>query len=144
MYDPIYECMVKGEKVEEITHTYEDLKKTNEEEKNNRKSEKQKPEEHLEKLEERIKELGNTISQHPNALKDAGCKAVEELKATNGKELKDKASDIAMLAIIYNIYCKHPGFDFSFLGNDIVKLIQSWKANEAIEEATNDKSAPVK
>ncbi|PON76036.1 hypothetical protein PanWU01x14_037520 [Parasponia andersonii] len=86
-----------------------------------------------EKLEEKIKELEKTISEHPNILKKAMAevarKAVEEFRATEGKELEEKTSDIASPTIIYNIFCEHPDFDFSILGEDVVELIQSWKEN---------------
>ncbi|PON67920.1 hypothetical protein PanWU01x14_099170, partial [Parasponia andersonii] len=73
-----------------------------------------------EKLEEKIKELEKTISEHPDILKEAtteaAYKAVEEFKATEGKELEEKASDVASSTIIFNIFCEHPDFDFSILG----------------------------
>ncbi|POO04202.1 hypothetical protein TorRG33x02_005060, partial [Trema orientale] len=76
-----------------------------------------------EKLEEKVKDLEKTISEHPDALKkaaeEAGHKAAEDFKVTEVKELEEKASDIASSTIIYNIYCKHPEFDFSILGEDV-------------------------
>ncbi|PON80614.1 hypothetical protein PanWU01x14_001700, partial [Parasponia andersonii] len=88
-----------------------------------------------EKLEEKIKELEKTISKHPDILEkattEAAYKAIEEFKATEGKELEEKASDIALSTIIYNIFCEYPDFDFSILGEEVVELVQSWREVEA-------------
>lgn len=151
MYDPVLECMKKGEKVEEMAQVLEDLKKTREDEKSSFELEKKQQREDLakeklekERLEEKIKGLEKTISEHSDALKkaveEAGRKAVEDFKATEVKELEKKASDIASSTIIYNIYCEHPEFDFSILGEDVIELIKSWKDAEAAEK-TADRGA---
>ncbi|PON94264.1 hypothetical protein TorRG33x02_100020, partial [Trema orientale] len=92
-----------------------------------------------EKLEEKIKELEKIISEHPDALKEAmkkvDHKAIEEFKTTESKELEEKASDIASSTIIYNIFYEHPEFDFSILGEDVVKLVESWKVAEAARKS---------
>ncbi|PON35695.1 hypothetical protein PanWU01x14_334330, partial [Parasponia andersonii] len=132
MHDPILECLKKAEKAKEITQAFEDLEKAREEKRKAFELERQqltkeKPEK--EKLEEKIKELEKIISEHPDRMKeattDAAHKAIEEFKATEGKELEEKASDITSSTIIYNIFCEHPNFDFSILGEDMVELIQS-------------------
>ncbi|PON54145.1 hypothetical protein PanWU01x14_196940, partial [Parasponia andersonii] len=58
------------------------------------------------------------------ATTEAAHNAVEEFKATEGKELEEKAADIASSIIIYNIFCEYPDFDFSILGEDVVELVQ--------------------
>ncbi|PON68489.1 hypothetical protein PanWU01x14_094600 [Parasponia andersonii] len=130
MYDPVLKCMEKGEKVEEITQACEELKKT-QEEKNNFESKKKQLQESVAKeklekkqLEEYVKELEKTISQYLDAFKEAGRKAVEDFKATDGKEHEDKANNITTSTIIYNIYFGHPRFNFSFLGKDIVEFVR--------------------
>ncbi|PON71774.1 hypothetical protein TorRG33x02_253660, partial [Trema orientale] len=146
MYDPVLESIDQGEKVVKVSQELEDLKKTCEEEKNSFESEKKQLQEDLEKeklekekLEEKIKTLEKTITEHPEALKkaaeEAGRKAIEDFNATEVKEIKEKASDIASSTIIYNIYFEHPEFDFSILGEDIVELVNSWKEAEAVEKA---------
>ncbi|PON67352.1 hypothetical protein PanWU01x14_103330 [Parasponia andersonii] len=142
MHDPVLECLEKAEKVEEITQAFEDSEKARKEEKRAFDLERQQLLEGLakekfekEKLEEKIKELEKTISDHPDRMKEATTetthKAVEEFKATEVKELEDKASDIASSTIIYNIFCEHPDLDFSILGEDVIELVQSWKEDEA-------------
>ncbi|PON44694.1 hypothetical protein PanWU01x14_264770 [Parasponia andersonii] len=88
-----------------------------------------------EKLEEKIKDLEKTISEHPDRMEEATTeaahKAIEEFKATEVKELEDKASDIALSTIIYNIFCEHLDFDFSILGEDVSELVHSWREDEA-------------
>ncbi|PON63197.1 hypothetical protein PanWU01x14_132910, partial [Parasponia andersonii] len=88
-----------------------------------------------EKLEKKIKDLEKTISEHPDRMKEATTeaahKAIEEFKATEVKELEEKASDITSSTIIYNIFCEHPDFDFSILGEDVVELVHSWREDEA-------------
>ncbi|PON71870.1 hypothetical protein PanWU01x14_070570 [Parasponia andersonii] len=136
MYDLVLECMEKGEKVEEMAQAFEDLKMIRKEERNSFESEKQqlckdpaKEKFKNEKLEEKIKEFEKTISEHLDVLKkataEAACKAVEEFRATEGKELKEKANDIASSTIIYNIFREHPDFNFSTLGKDVVELVQN-------------------
>ena len=152
MYDSVLESLEKGDKVEETTRSLKDLEKTRESEKESFESEKKQLRENLEKtklekekLEERVKELEKTISEHPDALKkaaeEAGRRAVEDFKASEVKELEEKASDIASSTIIYNIYCEHPEFDFSILGEDVVELVNSWreaeKEAEAVKNATS-------
>ena len=145
MYDPVLECMEKGEKTIKITQELEDLKKTREDESNSFESEKKQLREDLEKeklekekLVEKIKTLEKAISEHENVLKkvaeEAGRKAVDDFKANEVKELEEKASDLASSTIIYNIYYEHPEFDFSILGEDVVELVQSWKDSEAAEK----------
>ncbi|PON53253.1 hypothetical protein PanWU01x14_203660, partial [Parasponia andersonii] len=152
MHDPVLECMEKAEKVEEMTKAFEDLNKTREEERNSFELEKQQLCEELakkklkkEKLEKKIKELEKTIIEHPDVLKkatkEAACKAVEEFRATESKELEDKASDIASSTIIYNIFCEHLDFDFSILGEDVVELVQSWKETKAAKNGEASTSA---
>ena len=146
MYDPVLECMEKGDKVEEISEALEDSKKTLQDEKSSFESEKKQLQEDLEKakleigkLEEKVKNLEQTITEHPEALKkateEAGRKAIEDFRATEVKEIEEKASDIASSTIIYNIYCEHPEFDFSILGEDVVELVNSWREAEAAEKA---------
>ncbi|PON69413.1 hypothetical protein PanWU01x14_088540, partial [Parasponia andersonii] len=136
MYDPVLECIEKAEKVEEISQALEDSEKAREEEKKSFELENQylcedlaKEKLEKEKLEEKIKELEKTISEHPDILErattEAAHKAIEEFKATEGKELEEKASDITSSTIIYNIFCEHPDFDLSILGEDVVELVQS-------------------
>ncbi|PON67560.1 hypothetical protein PanWU01x14_101970, partial [Parasponia andersonii] len=97
-----------------------------------------------EKLEEKVKELKKTISEHPDVLKEVTIevvrKAVEEFKATEGKELEEKASDLASSTIIYNIFYEHPDFDFSIFGEDVVELVQSRKEIEASKDHGAGKS----
>ncbi|PON68171.1 hypothetical protein PanWU01x14_097310 [Parasponia andersonii] len=117
-----------------MTQVFKDSKKTREKEKNSFELKKQQLCEDLakeklekEKLDEKIKELEKTISEHPDILKEATTetarKAVEEFRATEGKELEEKVSDIASSTMICNIFCEHPGFNFSILGEDVVKLV---------------------
>ncbi|PON46223.1 hypothetical protein PanWU01x14_253470, partial [Parasponia andersonii] len=84
-----------------------------------------------ENLEEKVKELEKVVSEYPNRMREATTeavhKAIEEFKATEVKELEDKARDIASSTIVFNIFCEHPDFDFSILGEDMVELVQSWK-----------------
>ncbi|PON69939.1 hypothetical protein PanWU01x14_084030, partial [Parasponia andersonii] len=136
MHDPVLECLEKAKKVEEITQAFENSEKAQEEEKTAFNLERQQlledlAKEKLEKenLEEKVKELEKTISEHPDRMREvtteAVHKAIEEFKATEVKELEDKASDIASSTIIFNIFCEHPDFDFSILGEDMVELVQS-------------------
>ncbi|PON79170.1 hypothetical protein PanWU01x14_012860, partial [Parasponia andersonii] len=136
MHDPVLECLEKAKKVEEITQAFENSEKAQEEEKKAFDLERQQlleglAKEKLEKenLEEKVKELEKTISEHPDRMKEATTeavhKAIEEFKATEVKEHEDKASNIASLTIIFNIFCEHPNFDFSILGKDVVELVQS-------------------
>ncbi|PON72553.1 hypothetical protein PanWU01x14_065880, partial [Parasponia andersonii] len=78
-------------------------------------------------LRKKIKELEKTISEHPDVLKAATVetarKAIEEFRATKGKELDEKANDITSSTIIYNIFYEHPDFDFLILGEDVVELV---------------------
>ncbi|PON54792.1 hypothetical protein PanWU01x14_192980 [Parasponia andersonii] len=138
MHDPVLECLEKAEKVEEITQAFENSEKAREEERMNFNLEKQQMLEDLakkrlikENLEEKVKELEKVISEHPDRMREATTeavhKAIEEFKATEVKELEDKASDIASSTIIFNIFCEHPDFDFSILGEDVVELVQSWR-----------------
>ena len=146
MYDPVLECMEKGDKIEEISKAFEDSKKTLQDEKSSFELEKKQLCEELEKeklekekLEEKITGLEKVISEHADALKrvaeEAGRKAVEDFRANEVKEIEEKASDIASSTIIYNIYCEHPEFDFSILGEDVVELVNSWREAEAAEKA---------
>ncbi|PON31842.1 hypothetical protein PanWU01x14_366440 [Parasponia andersonii] len=90
-----------------------------------------------ENLEEKVKELEKVVSEYPDSMREATTetvhKAIEEFKATEVKELEDKASDIASSTIIFNIFCEHPDFDFSILGEDMVELVQSWKEGAELE-----------
>ncbi|PON69746.1 hypothetical protein PanWU01x14_085300, partial [Parasponia andersonii] len=133
MHDPVLECLEKAEKVDEITKAFEDLEKAREEDKTAFILEKQQLFEDLareklakEKLEEEVKELKKVASEFPERMKEATGeavhKALEEFKATEVKELEEKASDIASSTIIFNIFCEHPDFDFSILGKDVVEL----------------------
>ncbi|PON56576.1 hypothetical protein PanWU01x14_179890 [Parasponia andersonii] len=142
MHDPILECLEKAVKVEEITQAFEDSKKPRTEERKAFELERRQLLEGLtkerlekEKLEEKIIELDKVISEHPDRMKEATTatahKAIEEFKATKGKELKEKASDIASSTIIYNIFCEHPAFDFSIFGEDVIELVQSWREAKA-------------
>ncbi|PON61336.1 hypothetical protein PanWU01x14_147130 [Parasponia andersonii] len=137
MHDLVLECLEKAEKVDKITQAFEDSEKAHEEEKKAFDLERQQLLEGLakekfekEKLEEKIKELEKTISKHLDRMKEAARKAVEEFKAIEVKELEDKASDIVSSTIIYNIFCEHPDFDFSILGEDVVELVHSWREDE--------------
>ncbi|PON59727.1 hypothetical protein PanWU01x14_157840, partial [Parasponia andersonii] len=56
--------------------------------------------------------------------------SVEEFKATEVKELENKASDITSSTIIYNIFCEYPDFYFSILSEDVVELAHSWREDE--------------
>ncbi|PON58649.1 hypothetical protein PanWU01x14_165390, partial [Parasponia andersonii] len=140
MHNPVLECLEKAEKVEEITQAFENSEKAREEERGAFDLEKQQllkelAKEKLEKenLEEKVKELEKTISEHPDRIREATTeaihKAIKEFKATEVKELQDKASDIASSTIIFNIFCEHQDFDFSILGEDVVELVQSWREN---------------
>ncbi|PON82324.1 hypothetical protein TorRG33x02_218190, partial [Trema orientale] len=152
MYDPVLESMEKGEKVGKMTQALENLEKTRKDEKSSFELEKKQLQEDLEKakleigkLEEKVKSLEKTITEHPEALKkateEAGRKAIEDFRATEVKEIEEKASDIASSTIIFNIYCEHPEFDFSILGEDVVELVNSWreaeKEAEAVKNATS-------
>ncbi|PON52912.1 hypothetical protein PanWU01x14_205950, partial [Parasponia andersonii] len=152
MHDPVLECLEKAKKVEEITQAFEDSEKAREEEKKAFDLERQQLLEGLareksekEKLEEKIKDLEKTISEHPDRMKEATVeaahKAIKEFKATEVKELEDKASDIASLTIIYNIFCEHSDFDFSILSEDVVELVHSWREDEATK--TGDGGASI-
>ncbi|PON51512.1 hypothetical protein PanWU01x14_215940, partial [Parasponia andersonii] len=138
MHDSVLDCLEKAEKVEEITQAFENLEKAREEAKKAFDLERQQlleglAKEKLEKenLEEKVKELEKTISEHPDHMKEATTeavhKAIEEFKATEVKMLEDKASDNASSTIIFNIFCEHPDFEFSILGEDVVELVQSWR-----------------
>ncbi|PON48538.1 hypothetical protein PanWU01x14_236450, partial [Parasponia andersonii] len=142
MHDPVLGYFEKAEKVEEITQAFENSEKAREEEKKAFDLEKQQlleglAKEKLEKenLEEKVKELEKTISEHPDRMREATTeavhKAIEEFKTTEVKELEDKASDITSSTIIFNIFCKHPDFDFSILGEDVVELVQSLREDTA-------------
>ncbi|PON64452.1 hypothetical protein PanWU01x14_125210, partial [Parasponia andersonii] len=132
------ECLEKAEKVKEITQAFENSEKAREEERTAFNLEKQQMLEDLakerltkENLEEKVKELEKVISEHLDHMREATTeavhKAIEEFKATEVKELEDKASDIASSTIIFNIFCKYSDFDFSILGEDVVELVQSWR-----------------
>ncbi|PON33611.1 hypothetical protein PanWU01x14_351360, partial [Parasponia andersonii] len=86
-----------------------------------------------ENSEERVKELEKVVSEYPERMREATNEAVhnaiEKFKTTEVKELEEKASDIASSTIIYNIFCEHPDFDFSILGEDVVELVESWKGD---------------
>ncbi|PON56045.1 hypothetical protein PanWU01x14_184040, partial [Parasponia andersonii] len=136
MYDPVLECIEKAEKVEEITQAFMDSEKTREEERKSFELENQQLHKDLakeklekEKLKKKLQELKKTISEHPDILKEATAKlarkAVEEFRATKGKELEEKTSNITSSTIIYNIFYGHLDFDFSILGEDVVELVQS-------------------
>ncbi|PON41641.1 hypothetical protein PanWU01x14_288150, partial [Parasponia andersonii] len=97
MHDLILECLKKAKKVEEITQAFKDSDKAHEEERKAFELERQYLLESLtkeklekEKLEEKIKELKNIIFEHSNRMKEATTeaahKAIEEFKATEGKE----------------------------------------------------------
>ncbi|PON56600.1 hypothetical protein PanWU01x14_180130, partial [Parasponia andersonii] len=151
MHDPVLECLEKAEKVEEITQASENSEKAREEERTAFNLEKQQMREDLakerlakENLEEKVKELEKVISEHPDRMREATTeavhKAIEEFKATEVKELEDKASDIASSTIIFNIFCEHPDFDFSILGEDVVELVQRWR--EDITKAGDGGASP--
>ncbi|PON59417.1 hypothetical protein PanWU01x14_159270 [Parasponia andersonii] len=142
IHDLVLECLEKTEKVKEITQAFEKSEKARKEEKTAFDLKRQQlleglAQEKLEKknLEEKVKELEKTISEYPDRMREATTevvhKAIEEFKATEVKELEDKASDIASSTIIFNIFCEHPNFDFSILGEDVVELVQSWKEDTA-------------
>ncbi|PON52575.1 hypothetical protein PanWU01x14_208270, partial [Parasponia andersonii] len=147
MHDPVLESLEKAEKLDEITQAFENSEKAWEEEKANFLLEKQQMLEDLNKeklakenLEEKVRELERVASEYPDRMREATTeavhKAIEEFKATEVKELEDKASDIASSTIIFNIFCEHPDFDFSILGEDVVELVQSWK--EDTDKAGDD------
>ncbi|PON76707.1 hypothetical protein PanWU01x14_033930, partial [Parasponia andersonii] len=151
MHDPILECLEKAEKVDEITQAFENSEKAWEEERANFHSEKQQMLEDLNKeklakenLEEKVNKLEKVVSKYLDRMREATTeavhKAIEEFKATEVKELEDKASDIASSTIIFNIFCEHPDFDFSILGEDVVELVQSWK--EDTNKAGDDGASP--
>ncbi|PON66753.1 hypothetical protein PanWU01x14_107900, partial [Parasponia andersonii] len=151
MHDPVLECLEKAEKVEEITQAFENSEKAREEERTAFNLEKKQMLEDLakerlakENLEEKVKELEKIISEHPDRMREltteAVHKAIEEFKATEVKELEDKASDIASSTIIFNIFCEHPDFDFSILGENVVELVQSWR--EDTTKARDDGASP--
>ncbi|PON77968.1 hypothetical protein PanWU01x14_023220, partial [Parasponia andersonii] len=138
MHDPVLEGLEKAEKLDEITQAFENSEKAWEEEKANFLAEKQQMLEDLSKerlakenSEEKVKELEKVVSEYPDRMREATNEAVhnaiEEFKTTEVKELEEKASDIASSTIIYNIFCEHPDFDFSILGEDVVELVESWK-----------------
>ncbi|PON40479.1 hypothetical protein PanWU01x14_297210, partial [Parasponia andersonii] len=113
MHDPVLECLEKAEKVDEICQAFENSEKAWEEERANFHSEKQQMLEDLNKeklakenLEEKVKELEKVVSEYPDRMREATTeavhKAIEEFKATEVKELEDKASDIASSTIIFN------------------------------------------
>ncbi|PON41410.1 hypothetical protein PanWU01x14_290040 [Parasponia andersonii] len=141
----------KAKKLDEINQAFENSEKAWEEEKANFLLEKQQMLEDLSKeklakenLEEKVKELERVASEYPDRMREAITetvnKAIEEFKATEVKELEDKASDIASLTIIFNIFCEHPDFDFSILGEEVVELVQSWK--EDTNKAGDDGASP--
>ncbi|PON48940.1 hypothetical protein PanWU01x14_233410, partial [Parasponia andersonii] len=153
IHDPILECLEKAEKVDEITQAFENSEKAWEEERMTFHSEKQQMFEDLakerlakENLKEKVKELEKVVSEYQDRMREATTeavhKAIEEFKATEVKELEDKASDIASSTIIFNIFCEHPDFDFSILGEDVVELVQSWK--EDTTKAGDDGASPSK
>ncbi|PON72107.1 hypothetical protein PanWU01x14_069490 [Parasponia andersonii] len=151
MHDPVLECLEKAEKVDEITQAFENLEKAPEEDRTAFNLEKQQMFEDLarerlakEKLEEEVRELKKVASEYLERMREATTevvhKAIEEFKAIEVKELEEKASDIVSSTIIFNIFCEHPDFDFSILGEDVVELVQSWK--EDATKAGDDGASP--
>ncbi|PON77046.1 hypothetical protein PanWU01x14_030550 [Parasponia andersonii] len=151
MHDPVLESLEKAEKLDEITQAFENSEKAWEEERANRLLEKQQMLEDLSKerlakenSEEKVRELEKVVSEYPDRMREATSEAVhnaiEEFKATEVKELEEKASDIASSTIIYNIFCEHLDFDFSILGEDMVELVQSWK--EDTDKTGDDGASP--
>ncbi|PON79804.1 Rossmann-like alpha/beta/alpha sandwich fold containing protein [Parasponia andersonii] len=99
--------------------------------------------EKLKEITQRCEELKKTHEEEKNNFEYEKKQLQEVLaKDTEGKKFEEKANDIATSTTVYNICCKYLKFDFLFVGEDIVKLVKSWKASEAMEEVANDGGIP--
>ncbi|PON57859.1 hypothetical protein PanWU01x14_170720 [Parasponia andersonii] len=84
-----------------------------------------------------MNKLNEIISLHANILDKARRKAIEDFKETKLPNLKDKASNLRISTIAYNFYRKHPSFEFTFLGSNIVALVKSWREDDAKKAANH-------